>query len=952
MTEQANTEQHAPARVLGTFDAGCIVIGAIIGVGIFFTPSRVAANAGSVDLAILAWVLGGVIALFGALTFAGIGRVYHGNGAQYAALRDSFGPAPAFLFVFCNATAVQAGAIAIIAAICVEHVGIAIAGRAPAGLGLVVLSIALAVALAGANVVGVRFGSAIQNLTVVMKIGTLLAIGAAAAWAAPAQGATTPAEASASESSIIVLLFTAMVPAFFSYGGWQHALWIAGEVKSPKRTLPIAIIGGVIIVMVIYVMAAWAFFRLLGLPGVTGSKALAADAVQRIWPGVGARVTAGAVALSALGVLNAQLLSGPRLLQGMARDGRFFAPFGHVHPRFGTPDLSIWLLVFIACALLAAAGKNGVDLLLSGVVFVDSIFFALTGIAAVALARKGVRVPGGPVMAVLFTVGVLGVTYGSARNAGTWSYAIIAWIAAGAALYWFRFRNAEARDPQSIDEWTLRVRRLPKQLLGQSPFQGTIVPGRVALLSTDPDRPCMPFPHPWNYREPLKILGSFFHGADDEKSMSTRHNRYVDVPGFAPVLVTRDPGVIRAISTATGDKPGQFDRDTLPTGGIARATGEQTLLYANGASWRRQKQMAAPPFARSTLYQPEVFGEFAETFREIAIERLELVRRRVHESGQETLRVHLESEIKTVMLDMLVNCFFGASVEPEQIRCREVPALDTFIDSIVRDTVMTKAGCPIHRLPRWVGGVGRARDAAKTFEGLTARAIEPRTRGVGLWKHFKSDAPDDALRPNIRVFLAGALEATTSYASWALSHLARDQAAQERLFQEVRGVTDYSPEVLGGLEYLGCVLNETLRLTPALYFHPRRATVDTWVETEAGDTLFLPSGTHVLLDVWHANRHEDHWGVAVTGHPADRFVPERWLGKSATDQGTREWLHFGFGHGPRFCPGKNLGQMEVALVVGAVIKLFEIRAVNPENPARAGVSTKPADGVLVELRPR
>lgn len=497
-----------------------------------------------------------------------------------------------------------------------------------------------------------------------------------------------------------------------------------------------------------------------------------------------------------------------------------------------------------------------------------------------------------------------------------------------------------------------RARRLMNQLARRSPFQGTIKPSRVPLFAPFSGRPTLPFPHPWNYREPLRILETFFHGADCLSDRGARHNRYLDVPGFAPVLVTRDPAVIRAISMATGDKSGQFDRDTMPTAGIARATGDRTLLYANGAVWRAQKQMVAPPFSRSTLFQPEIFGEFAATFRRVAIERLEIVRKKVHESGQQTLRVELEQEIKAVMLEMLVNSFFGASMTSEEIRSREVPALDTFIDNIVRDTVMAKAGCPLHRLPGWIGVVAKGRAAAETFENLTTRVIEPRARGHGLWRQFKADVPDESLRPNIRVFLAGALEATTSYACWALAHLARDPAAQERLYQEVRDVEDYSPEALQKLEYLGCVLNETLRLTPALYFHPRRATVDTWVKTDGGETLWLPRGTHVLLDVWHANRHEEHWGVGVTGFAADRFAPERWVGKGANDQGTREWAHFGFGHGPRFCPGKNLGQMETALVVGAVVKMFELRAVRTENGARAGVSTKPRDGVDVELRIR
>jgi cytochrome P450 len=165
----------------------------------------------------------------------------------------------------------------------------------------------------------------------------------------------------------------------------------------------------------------------------------------------------------------------------------------------------------------------------------------------------------------------------------------------------------------------------------------------------------------------------------------------------------------------------------------------------------------------------------------------------------------------------------------------------------------------------------------------------------------------------------------------------------------VKDIDTYSPSHLEVAQYLGRVLNETLRLTPALYFLPRRASVDTWVKTAAGHQLHIPKGTHILLDVWHANRHEDHWGVAATGHPADQFVPDRWENLAARDHGSKEFLHFGFGHGPRFCPGKNLGQLEVALVVGAFVKLFKFKAVNTDSRAKVGVSTKPADGVLVDL---
>lgn len=512
-----------------------------------------------------------------------------------------------------------------------------------------------------------------------------------------------------------------------------------------------------------------------------------------------------------------------------------------------------------------------------------------------------------------------------------------------------------------LEDWvpgTQRLMRLPRQLLRRSPFTGEITPRRVPLFAPGSNRPSQPFPHPWNYREPLRILESFYWNANGEDDAadaarpdSGRHNRYLDVPGFAPVLVTRDPQVIRAISTETGAKDGQFDRDTLPSSGIARATGRDTLLYANGEMWKRQKKLATPPFARTTLFQPEQFREFEQSFRMTVSQRLEVLREHVRSSG-EPVRLELEPEIKAIMLELLVNNFFGADVPYDEIRHEYVPALERVIDHIVTDTVINKVGLPLQWIPAMARTIAEVKHARALFERLTDIVIATRRDGRGLWHQFKSDAPDDALRSNIRVFLAGALEATTSYASWAIAHLARHPEAQERTWNDVKSVDEYTPESLAGAAYLGHVLNETLRLTPSLYFHPRCATVDTLVKTKAGDTLRIPKGTHILLDIWHANRHEDHWGTSVTGYPAAVFEPQRFAAVDAQDRPANDLLHFGFGHGPRFCPGKSLGQLEVALVVGACVKLLRFDAVNADAEARAGVSTKPRDGVLVDLRLR
>ena len=266
--------------------------------------------------------------------------------------------------------------------------------------------------------------------------------------------------------------------------------------------------------------------------------------------------------------------------------------------------------------------------------------------------------------------------------------------------------------------------------------------------------------------------------------------------------------------------------------------------------------------------------------------------------------------------------------------------------------MVNKLGISVWRLPGFTQSIAQAKMYYASFEELTDIVLATRKTAKGLWKQFKSDAPDAALHSNIKVFLAGRLEATTSFAVWAVSRLARNTSAQEKVFEVVKDVQDYTPETLRKAKYLGHVLDETLRLTPSLYFLPRRATADILIETADGRVCSFPteptssgtSGTPIVMD--------DHRGIQATGYPALDFVPERWADMEAQGRGSKEILHFGFGHGPRVCPGKHLGQLEVGLVVGAFVKVFKFKAENRDNHAKAGVSTKPLDGTLVELELR
>lgn len=444
--EDTSTDEHPGGlrRELGTFDTTAIVVGAVVGVGIFFTPSRVAALAGDSTLALLAWALGGLVALAGAFTMAELGAMYPRTGGQYTALRDAYGVGVAFVYVICNSTAIQAGSIAVIALVCGQHIAVGVSGSELGPRTAAFAATALIVLLAAVNAIGVRWGARVQNVTVVAKLGVLLAIGGLAL-VAPTVDA--PATEATSGGSLGVL--AALVPVLFSFGGWQQVTWIGGEVRDPERTLPRAILGGILVIVAIYLITNWALLQLLGAERAASSQAIAADAAGIVFGETGRRALALAVGVSAFGVLNTQLLTGPRLLLALAHDGRFFSPFARVHARTGTPIPSIVLLAGVSIGLLWLAGSHGVDRLVTGVVAVDAFFFALTGLSAVVLLRKyprerrPVRAPLGPVLPIAFTLAELAILVGAGIDptvrATLWVG--LAWVAAAAILYALRFRR-------------------------------------------------------------------------------------------------------------------------------------------------------------------------------------------------------------------------------------------------------------------------------------------------------------------------------------------------------------------------------------------------------------------------------------------------------------------------------------------------------------------------------
>lgn len=467
MTDPAPT----PPRTLSLFSATNIVIGAIIGVGVFFGASTMAKLTQSGPLLLAAWGVGGLIAMCGALVFAELGGRYQGNGAQYEVLRDCYGPLPAFLFVFCNSTAIQGGAIGVIATVCANNLFVLAGAPEPRGYLLLVVSAGLIVLVMQANIAGVRWGSGIQNFTVLAKLAAIALI-IVLALASGTHSVSEPCPPlHRSDGSLIPVpgamaaLLAALIPAMFSYGGWQHSLWIAGEVKDPQRNIPRAVIIGVLIVVVVYTTVNWAYLKLLGVGNIATTKTLAADAVAAVWPDLGKKAIAAAVAVSAFGVLNAQLLSGPRLVYGMARDGRFFPMFAQL--RRGTPAAAILMMSVVSLLLLAVSTVvntefnsrlNVIDMLGTGAVFIDCIFFILTGISVFILRQRRkldapttsatgthlpFRMPGYPIVPALFILGEMGALIGvyMEKETARVAWIGIAWIFAAALVYLVFFRQ-------------------------------------------------------------------------------------------------------------------------------------------------------------------------------------------------------------------------------------------------------------------------------------------------------------------------------------------------------------------------------------------------------------------------------------------------------------------------------------------------------------------------------
>lgn len=401
-SDDAATTAHATLpRSLGVWSAAAVVVGTVIGSGIFRVPSTVAAEAGGLGGIGLLWVGGAIIALCGALTIAELAVMFPRAGGIYAFLREAWGPLPAFLFGWTRLLVIQPAVLGAIAMIFAAYFSTFVPLE---DTGTRVVAASLVLVLAAANYRSVKWGAAVQNTSTIAKVAALLGL---ALMAFLFGDGAAGAFGGAPDYSVAAVtgLGAAFIAVLWTYDGWADLTYLGGEIREPQRNLPRALIGGTLGVVAVYLLVNAAYLYVLPIPDMAASSLVAADAATRVFGAIGASLVAALVLLSTFGALNGALMSGPRVFWALADDGLFFRAIGRVHPRFQTPSAAIALAALLGIGYISV---RTFEQLAEAFVLGIWPFYILAVGAVIRLriqrpdAKRAYRVPFYPVIPVVF----------------------------------------------------------------------------------------------------------------------------------------------------------------------------------------------------------------------------------------------------------------------------------------------------------------------------------------------------------------------------------------------------------------------------------------------------------------------------------------------------------------------------------------------------------------------
>jgi amino acid transporter len=409
-----------------------LILGTVLGAGIFRTPSLVASNAGGEGAFLFAWGLGGTLSLVGALCYAELATAYPDAGGDYHFLRRAFGYRLAFLFAWARLAVIQTGSIALLAFIVGDYAArMAIGPFSPAIYAALVVAL-----LTGLNTVGIRPGSAAQNLlTSGVVLGLLLVVSAGLSVATPAGSpANGPAESPTGSSAFGL----SMVFVLLTYGGWNEAAYVSAEVESPGRNMVRALVWSILIVTGLYLLVNFAYVRGLGHAGVAASTTVAADLVERATGTAGAQLVSALIVLAAIASVNATIFTGARTTYALGRDFPPLAFLGRWSPRTETPVNALLIQGGIALGLAALGGwtRKGFETMVEYTAPVFWLFLLLTGgslfvLRRTAPAAHAFRVPLYPVTPLVFCATSGYLLYASLAYTGVGALIGIGVLAAG-----------------------------------------------------------------------------------------------------------------------------------------------------------------------------------------------------------------------------------------------------------------------------------------------------------------------------------------------------------------------------------------------------------------------------------------------------------------------------------------------------------------------------------------
>jgi len=369
-------------RDLGLFSAINLVIGGVIGSGIFLVASTIAGSLPSPWLIILVWIVGGLLSMAGCLAYAELSAAMPQSGGQYVYLREAFGEQVAFLNGWTQFLVIQPAAIAGVAAAFAIYAGYFLHWSP---LALRFLAAGEVMALTIFNYYGVKGGGLLNNIFTVAKVGAVLLLVGAGLFVHPAQDTGNFTHFFSNGGSTFGGFGVAMIAVLWAYQGWDYTTFIAEEVKDPKRNIPRALIIGMAILIVVYIITNFAYLKVMPMAAMAASSLPAADVAQRVVGTVAAALISIAIMVSCFGCDEANIIAAPRIYYAMAKDGLFFKRCASVHPKYKTPAFSLIVGGIWTCVLVMT---NSFDQLYTMVIFGSFIFYALGGLSVFILRKK------------------------------------------------------------------------------------------------------------------------------------------------------------------------------------------------------------------------------------------------------------------------------------------------------------------------------------------------------------------------------------------------------------------------------------------------------------------------------------------------------------------------------------------------------------------------------------